>query len=96
MKDKEKMKKSKLKEAERLIDDYKNKTRFIGQYLLFPTTLGKMDRSLVPYKISSLKFNSDLTVVEVTYDLTWRGATEIYNLVDGKWKQERTIVKWIH
>jgi hypothetical protein len=96
LKDKEKMKKSKFKEAERLISDYEDKTKFIGQFLYLPATWGKMDRSLVPYKINSLKFNTDLTEVEIVYDLTWRGATEIFKLVDGKWKQERTIVKWIN
>jgi hypothetical protein len=95
-KEKEKMKKSKFKEAERLISDYENKTKFIGQFLYLPATWGKMDRSLVPYKISSLKFNSDLTEVEVIYDLTWRGATEIYEYADGKWKLEQTKMKWIH
>lgn len=55
-----------------------------------------MDRSLVPYNINSLKFNTDLSEVEVTYDLTWRGATEIYRLVDGNWKLEQTKIEWIH
>ena len=96
LKEKEKMKKSKFKEAERLISEYKNKTKFIGQFLYLPATWGKMDRSLVPYKINSLKFNTDLTEVEVTYDLTWRGATETYKYIAGKWKLEQTKMKWIH
>ncbi|MBK8390879.1 MAG: hypothetical protein IPL23_17035 [Saprospiraceae bacterium] len=95
-KDKDKMRKSKLKKAERLINDYENKSEFISQFLEIPATWGKMDISLVPYKITSLKFNSDLTEAEITYDLTSNGATEIYNLVDGKWKQKATIMRWIH
>ena len=94
LKDKEKMKKSKLKEAERLITNYNDKTNFIGQFLFLPATWGKIDRSLVPYKLNNLKFNSNLTEVEVTYDLTSSGATEIYKLIDGKWEKEQTIISW--
>lgn len=94
LKDKRKMSKSKIKEAESLINEHKNKLKFIGQFLLLPASWGKMDRSLVPYTINSLKFNSDLTKVEIVYDMTWRGATEIYKLADGKWEHERTIVMW--
>jgi hypothetical protein len=93
--DKGEMKKSKLGEAERLIADYDDKTKFVGQFLFLPATWGKMDRSLVPYIMNSLKFNSDLTEVEVTYDLTSSGATEIYRLLDGEWEKERTIISWI-
>lgn len=96
LKNKKEMKKSKFKEAEQLISDYKNKTKFIGQFLYLPATWGKMDRSLVPYKINSLKFSTDLTEVEIVYDLTWRGATEIFKFVDGKWIKERTKMEWIH
>ena len=94
--DKEKLKKSKQKKAERLIAEYNNKTKFIGQFLFLPATWGTMDRSLVPYKINSIKFNSDLTVVEISYDFTSNGATKIYRLLNGKWKQERTIMEWVH
>ena len=96
LKDKDKMRKSKFKKAERLINDYENKSKFISQFLEIPATWGKMHISLVPYKITSLKFNTDLTEAEITYDLTSNGATEIYNLVDGKWKQKATIMRWIH
>jgi len=95
LKDKKKLKKSKIKEAEKQIADYKDKTKFIGQILFLPASWGKMDRSLVPYKINSLKFSSDLTEVEVDYDLTSSGATEIYKSLDGMWKKERTIMTWI-
>ncbi|HMS67497.1 MAG TPA: hypothetical protein PKD18_05150 [Saprospiraceae bacterium] len=96
LKDKDKMRKSKLKKAERLINDHENKSKFISQYLEIPATWGKKDISLVPYKITSLKFNTDLTEAEIKYDLTSRGATKIYNLVDGKWKHKATIMRWIH
>jgi hypothetical protein len=96
VKDKEKMKKSKLKEAERLIADYNNKTKFIRKFLYLPATWGKMDRSLVPYKINRLKFNTDLTELEIEYDLTWRGATDIFKFVGGKWIKVRTEMEWIH
>lgn len=95
MRDKEKMKRSKLKEAERLIYDYRNKSRLIGEYVILPGTWGKLDRNLVPYKVDRLKFNSDLTEVEVTYDLTSSGAIEIYKIIDGKWKHQRTVLEWI-
>ena len=96
LKDKKKIKKSKRKEAERLMADYNKKTNFIGQFLFLPATWGEIDRSLVPYKINSLKFNSDLTEVEIEYDLTWYGGTEIYKLVGGNWKKERAKTQWIH
>ncbi|HPN69763.1 MAG TPA: hypothetical protein PLZ32_09595 [Saprospiraceae bacterium] len=96
LKDKDKMRKAKLKKAEKLINDYESKSKFISQFLEIPATWGKMDISLVPHKITSLKFNTDLTEAEITYDLTSHGATEIYNLVDGKWKQKATIMRWIH
>lgn len=94
LKDKEKLKKSKLKKAEKLIEEYKNKMSFIGQFVMLPATWGKMDRGLVPYKINSLKFNTDLTEVEIIYDMTWRGATEIYKFEEGKWQHLKTIVMW--
>ncbi len=94
LKDKEKFKKSKLKKAEKLIEEYKNKMSFIGQFVMLPATWDKMDRGLVPYKINSLKFNTDLTEVEIIYDMNWRGATDIYKFEEGKWQHLKTIVMW--
>ena len=94
LKDKEKLRKSKFKKAKKLIEEYKNKMNFISQFVMLPATWGKMDRGLVPYKINSLKFNTNLTEVEVIYDMTWRGATEIYNFKEGKWQHLKTIVMW--
>ncbi|HLP93668.1 MAG TPA: hypothetical protein VK168_06505 [Saprospiraceae bacterium] len=96
LKNKKKMKKSKIRKAERLIHKYDNKSSFIGQFVHLPATWGRMNRSLVPYKINILRFNADLTEVEVIYDLTSSGATEVYTFVDGKWKLNRTIIQWIH
>lgn len=96
MKNKNKMKKSKIKKAERLIADYNNKSKFIGQFIYLPATWGSLDRSLVPYEILYMRFNDSLTEVEISYNFTWRGATEIYKYDAGNWELERKIIEWIH
>lgn len=96
MKNKNKMKKSKIKKAERLIADFNNKSKFIGQFIYLPATWGSLDRSLVPYEILYMRFNDSLTEVEISYNFTWRGATEIYKYVAGNWELERKIIEWIH
>jgi hypothetical protein len=82
--DKQYLKKAKVKKAKKLIADYENKISFIGQYLFLHATWGQLDRSLAPYEINVIRFNSDLTKAEITYDFTYCGATEFFKLIEGE------------
>ena len=80
--------------ARKKINRYNQRTKFIGEFLFLSATWGQIDRSLIPYKITYLKFNKNLNKVEVKYDMVASGGIEIYILKNGNWVLSKTIMRW--
>ncbi len=86
--------KHETKKIKKIIANYDNRTRFIGELLHLPATWGRLINSLLPYKINSLRFNKKLNEVEIDYSWSDSGAAEIYKLTDKGWLRHETLIEW--
>jgi len=75
--------------------DYLQRLGFITNSIKLPYTWGNLNVNLIPYKIERISFNSNLTQAEIRYNFVYRGADEIFQFENGKWKKVRTNLQWL-
>ena len=81
-------------ELSEMWSNYHNRRFFMSEFIDFPWFSGHSIRSLIPYKINSLRFNDELDEVEIDYQFLDYGAVDIYRLKDKVWTKYKLIEEW--